>query len=390
MLPVLAVPEISATSPTLVEIMRACPLRAGLSKANGSSAFTLGSPKAWLGIAYHKVLEKIVACDFAQETLEAAVERLWNRAISTEAARAETHALNRRFGPPITWPGYYLAYASVLLRARELCVGPGGPVKREITAQQAPSGSLREHEFVGFGGRLIGKPDVIRDDEVVDYKSGSIFENDEASHGDVIKAIYVRQLRIYGYLAKQALGRWPSRGILLPLAGPGVDVELEPSECTRESEEAVTLLDSYNAKVRAGADATQLGSPSPSACEWCPYKLLCPVFWRTASAEWSGKLDGAAIEGALAQTPRLIHGGASAAISIEIQSGSEARRRAEISPLNLAVHSVATLSAGERIRIVGLRARPDGSLVPTQRTVLMRVVDIPRVAASGESGTAGS
>jgi hypothetical protein len=36
--------------------------------------------------------------------------------------------------------------------------------------------------------------------------------------------------------------------------------------------------------------------------------------------------------------------------------------------------------AGERVRVVGLRARPDGILIPTQRTVLARLVDLPRIA----------
>ena len=59
-MPMLELPEIRATSPTLAETMRACLLRAGLSKASGSSNFVLGNPKAWLGTAYHEVLEKIV------------------------------------------------------------------------------------------------------------------------------------------------------------------------------------------------------------------------------------------------------------------------------------------------------------------------------------------
>src|SRR3990172_4139080 len=60
--------QIRATSPTLAETMRACLLRAGLSKATASSKFVLGNPKAWLGTAYHEVLEKIVEVDLGQET----------------------------------------------------------------------------------------------------------------------------------------------------------------------------------------------------------------------------------------------------------------------------------------------------------------------------------
>jgi len=120
----LELPQIHATSPTLAETMRACFLRAGLSRATGSSRFVLGNPKAWLGTAYHEVLEKIVEVDLDQETLDAAVERLWNQAIATQQQRADVHALDRRFGSPTAWPGYHVARASVVLRAQELSAAP--------------------------------------------------------------------------------------------------------------------------------------------------------------------------------------------------------------------------------------------------------------------------
>jgi hypothetical protein len=74
--------QISAASPTLAESMRACLLRAGLSKATRSSTFVLGNPKAWLGTAYHEVLEKIVEVDLGPEPLDAAVERHWAQTIA--------------------------------------------------------------------------------------------------------------------------------------------------------------------------------------------------------------------------------------------------------------------------------------------------------------------
>jgi len=121
--PNLELPETRATSPTLAETMRACLLRAGLSKASGSSNFVLGKPKAWLGTACHEVLEKIVETDLSQESLDGAVERLWDLAIAAQQHRADAHVLDRRFGSPTTWPGYHVARASVLFRAGVLSVG---------------------------------------------------------------------------------------------------------------------------------------------------------------------------------------------------------------------------------------------------------------------------
>jgi hypothetical protein len=382
--PPLELPEIRATSPTLAESMRACLLRAGLFKATGSSNFVLGNPKAWLGTAYHKVLERIVEINLGQESLEDAVDRLWNEAIVAQQNRVNVHVLDHRFGAPTTWPGYHVARASALIRAGELIGGPPSPGVATDTKQASgagPAGTIREQEFTAFGGRLVGRPDVIRANEVVDYKSGAILEHDAATQTDVAKAAYVRQLRIYGYLVKQKFGWWPQRGVLLPLGGAGVEVELDPSDCKRAASEAVALLDDYNEKVHAGAAPKDFASPSPHACRWCAYKLLCPSFWQAASPDWSGHLDGAAVEGPLVGAPTETHAGAARAITVDAQAGSEARCRAQIAPLSPTTHpTVMTVVASERVRLVGLRARPDGVLVPTQRTVIARVDNLPPIA----------
>jgi RecB family exonuclease len=369
--------------------MRACLLRAGLSKAIGSSRFALGNPKAWLGTAYHEVLEKIVEVDLEREPLDAAVERLWNQAIITQQQRADVHALDCRFSSATTWPGYHVARASVLLRARDLAAGlvPAVAQATKQASVAALGGGIREQEFSACGGKLLGRPDVIRASEVVDYKSGAILDRDDATQNDVVKAAFVRQLRIYGYLVKQKLGWWPLRGVLIPLAGGAVEVGLEPSECEREAIEAVALLDAYNEKVRGDAACEDFASPSPQGCKWCPYKILCPSFWRAASPAWSGQLDGAAVEGVLADAPGVIHGGAARAVALDIQAGSEARRRAQIAPLNPAAHPVVTtLAMGERVRLIGLRAWAHGVLVPGVRTVSFRLADVPTVRVLGEGG----
>jgi hypothetical protein len=360
--------------------MRACLLRAGLTKARGISNWVLGNPKAWLGTAYHEVLEKIAQAELEQETLEAAVDRLWNQAITALQRRVDGHTLNRRYGEATRWPGYHVARASVMLRAGEL-IGERGPALERISKQASSTVSpatLREQEFTAFGGRLRGRPDVIRAQQVLDYKSGAVLEHDPAAHADVVKLVYVRQLRIYGYLVKQNLGWWPRRGVLLPLGGAQVEVELDPAECERDANEAIALLEAYDARLRAGTVTGGFASPSPEACRWCPYKLICPPFWQASTPEWSGQLDGAALEGVLAEDPMVSHAGAAMAIAIDVEAGSENLRRVQVAPLNSDTHaSVTSLLAGERVRLVGLRTRPDGVLAPTARTVVARVDDLP-------------
>ena len=362
--------------------MRTCLLQAGLSKSSGSSAFVLGNPKAWLGTAYHEVLEKIVEVDLRHESIEEAVERLWNQAIAFQQRRVGAHPLNRRFGVPESWRGYYLARASVLLRAQELA-DVSVLSQSRISTEASSLGSMptiREQEFTAFDGRLVGRPDVVGAGEVIDYKSGAIIEHDVETETDVVKVTYVRQLRIYGYLVKQKLGWWPRRGRLLPLGGAGVEVVLEPLECEREANEAIALLESYQRTLSAAMAPEQLASPSAEACRWCPYKLVCSSFWKSSTPSWSGQLDGAAIEGFVIEQPTVIHAGAARSVAVNVQAGSETPRGVQIAPLNPAMHpAVALLGAGDRVRVVGLRARPDGVLTPTQRTVLSRVSDLPDI-----------
>jgi hypothetical protein len=376
------VEEIGSTSPTLAEVMRSCFLRAGLTRAKGGDDYVLGNPKGWLGTAYHEVLERVATRPRTSEDLGAVVEALWNEAVGAQLERARGHALDARFGEPRAWPGYYLARAAVELRAREMSgnapLVPGG-------AQAQPSETIREHRFSSFAGKLVGRPDVVRRNEIVDYKSGSVLEVDETTQCEVVKASFIRQLRIYGFLVHETLGWWPTRGILLPFVGPATSVELNPSECEKEARRAVEILDTFNDAVRARRDPIDLASPSPENCRWCSQKLLCPAFWNACSPKWSVELGGDAVEGVIAEPVRSIHGGAAWAVSVDVELGTRPRGRIEIAPLNASVHPLVTaLKAGDRVRLAGLRVRSDGKPVPTMRTVLSRVSDLPEILVGPE------
>lgn len=172
------------------------------------------------------------------------------------------------------------------------------------------------------------------------------------------------------------------------IAGAGVEVPLDPSDCTREAAEAVAVLDDYNAKVTTCPTPEQLAAPSPSTCKWCSFKLLCAPFWSAVGPDWSGQLDGAVVEGVVRESPRAIHGGAAVSLAIDVQNGSEEVRQVQLAPLNPKVHSaIGAITAGDRVRLVGLRARPDGSLVPTPRTVLARIEDLPAVTLAASMPT---
>lgn len=222
---------IEAVSPTLAEVLRLCKLRAGLSRAANANKYILGNPKAWLGTAYHAVMEAVGAGQV--DGIEERVRRLWEASVHLEYERARGHHLDKRFGPPGSWPGYHIVAAMALIRAKELArVGNQSECSERA---RMPIVALRVKKFSAANGRIMGYPDIVRPCEVVDFRSGDIFEDESQEQ---FKHSYVRQLRIYGLLVRESLGWWPHRGVLLPIIGSPVMLDLEPRSCEKEAAEA--------------------------------------------------------------------------------------------------------------------------------------------------------
>jgi hypothetical protein len=280
--------------------------------------------------------------------------------------------LNKRFADPEHWPGYHLVRAFTLLRAEEALITQ--------SPERAPAGSagrmIREKEFVAMNGKLIGKPDVIIGNEIRDYKSGRIYE--EAPDGTLtVKESYVRQLRLYGRLVEEHLGLRPTKGVLLPMQGAAVEVALDQQTCAAESEEAVGLLDTYNARRQTAAAASDLATPSPQTCRWCQYKALCPPFWENVNEAWTAELGSACVRGTLDGPPQLIHNEKAFALKVMNTSGST-NVPLTIAPLARTVHAnVALWQSGDAVRVINLFRRNDGQLAPTPATVCLRERDCP-------------
>jgi hypothetical protein len=367
----LELPLIPATSPSLVESMRACLLRAGMSKTPGIWAYVLSNPKAWLGTAYHSVLKRLPELSGAEGPSR--LQELWQQEIGRLEQQASGHPLNRRYGAGTSWRGYYLVLETLKIRAANLA-----PAQRVQIGNSAAQ-TFREEDIVGFGGKLKGKPDLGRGDEIIDFKTGNIYEvADEEDTSPALKQAYVRQLRLYAYLIHEATGRWPRRGLLYPIAGPPVEIDVDPPACVQEATEAVALLDRYNALAAQASDPAALASPSPDACRWCPFKMLCPAFWGSVGEGWA--LDGDAVTGALLAPPQPIHGEAGFSLSIAVDGGTVPHAAITLAPLPAAVHpNLAGLTAGSRVRVTGLSRRVSGAIFPTIRSVAFAEDQLPAI-----------
>ena len=358
-------PVLKSVSPTLAELLRLCKLRAALSRATEVDAFVLGSPKAWLGTAYHEVLAKVaeIIGDGNAEGIEVRLREAWSVEVQKCEGVANSHPLNHRFGSPAKWPGFHLVYSTLRLRVRGLAAS--GEARTGARSAGSVPTERREKFFRALDDKLTGRLDLMRGDEIVDFKTGSVEETLEGGETQ-IRSAYARQLRIYAFLVHSATGEWPKRGILLPLSGPEVVVDLDPAECEREATEAVRLLDEYNDAVRAAKNAMDIATPSPEACLWCQYKPLCPAIWENVSPTWRGRLESEIVEGTLEADPSEVRRGAAVSLVVNVDRASVDQRRVVISPLAAKFHApLKDLKTGTRVRVTGLRERADGSLVPT-------------------------
>lgn len=366
---------ISAVSPSLAETLRDCALRAALSRISEIRCFILGNPKAWLGTAYHDVLEKLWSPSYETLSDEELIEHLWRKAIDSLQKQARSHSLNKRFAEAVKWPGYYLAYACVQIRAQQALTEQ----PRRETISRSPSnstGTIREQDLSAMDGKLIGKPDVVSGNEVRDYKSGNIYQ--EAPDGvQIVKHSYVRQLRLYGHLVHETRGYCPNKGKLLPMLGEAVEIELDPEMCAAEAVEAVNLLDSFNAQLAQATEPNELATPSPSVCRWCQYKVLCNAFWNNVHEGWAEELGSSVVCGVLTDAPVFIHHGSAFSLSIRVTSGTTASSVVTISPLDSTVNDLSNYQKGDVVRVVNLYKRHDGQLAPTSSTLCLQDSEFP-------------
>jgi CRISPR/Cas system-associated exonuclease Cas4 (RecB family) len=220
---------------------------------------------AAIGTACHRVLQRLVEERWRDgDRLDEQVEVAW----CEEAAKAREEAVASAL------PGEPLARARLKKAARALA---------EILAQAGEDAQLVcEERASALSGKLVGQPDlVVRSSTshwVVDYKSGSARDaaGDPREH-------YITQVQLYCVLEHERTGLWPSKGVVLPLRGQRVDVEVDPERCVATARAAVAALDAYNER----APEPQPARPSAEHCRWCQGLARCDSVWTQADPEWA-------------------------------------------------------------------------------------------------------
>jgi hypothetical protein len=138
-------------------------------------------------------------------------------------------------------------------------------------------------------GLIKGKPDLVEKRNgkwvLLDYKSGSVHEEDEESGRQQIKDDYRLQLQLYAYLIREAKGICVSKALLRTLDGVEHEVAVDEASVQLAGTEARLLLSEFNSGVKGHEDPFDLAKPMPNirdqkifGCAGCQFRPLCPSY----------------------------------------------------------------------------------------------------------------
>jgi hypothetical protein len=359
--------------------MRLCALRAALAATPDANNWVLHEPRAWLGTAFHKLIEAMRSGATTADS-----ERIWNAAIAEAVAAARGHALDRRYLAPERWPSYYL------VRQRAFALAGKVSASRRPEELHARAAQLREEtrrsperRFEARDGRLVGRPDYYDGHTLTEYKS-SLPDVAWAGAAEIMDG-FRRQVRLYAVIIAEVFGKWPTNGRVIAASGQVIEVNIDPIACNAEANAALAALDALNSALTNEKTAEDLANPSASACSSCPFQILCPAFWRHLGLPEMNDLTDAALEGVLERLESGPDGDLyTAYITAQSTSGHLNSQQAVV--LRASVHGeLAPSNVGSSCRLVGGRARPDGRLGADLSTIVFAVPNLPRLETALET-----
>jgi hypothetical protein len=269
--------------------MRLCALRGAFAMSTGAEGFVLHDPRAWLGIAFHKVMEVATRPGATDETIQQA----WAASVKESATAAALHPLDARYASPERWPNYFL------VRQRAFSSAQRAIESRASGYSKSPQsgGGAAERLLLARGGRLAGRPDRFDGQVLTEYKS-SLPDVTWIGANDVLEG-YRRQLRLYAVIIAETYGRWPLKGRIVAASGQTMEVDLEPAACEAEADEALVALESLDRGLAAHSSPDTFAHPGNEACGTCPFKAICPAFWPWLAAAGSSGLPDTSAAGEL-------------------------------------------------------------------------------------------
>ena len=284
--------QLERISPSKYCSLKRCALKE-IWSANRVPVLLPSSPMAKFGTAIHKMLELV---NQGNVTHQKELDGIWERIIGLIEKEMLEQEFEKHFVPLKKLVRNYegrrrmaFALANKILKTKGFGGGgkSGASVESEVWVESK-------------NGKLGGKIDLIlhsqSGDEITDYKTGKILEND--AEDSPVKQEYQTQLFLYAAIYFEARGVWPQKLTLVGLDGTVHEVPFKREVCKKISDEAKALLDEINHKLREGYDIEELANPLAETCHYCGYRPSCKSYWqkRNDGGNWPIDIAGNVVQ----------------------------------------------------------------------------------------------
>lgn len=277
--------------PSMVEIVRSCPLRSCFDASPGYER-RMDYP-ARVGTAFHRTLQS-----FYEKGLPIDREKAVNEArkrFEQELQRQETDARSRPRESALPHDTIRVdrAVESLILEAiRFMNLGYVPPSPHNVfsdssqfdvvfdkTSSNAPGSPVEVEVPVRsndgyFQGRI---------DRVEHTDEGTVIYDFKSALRDDLPGRYQRQIQLYSLMWRDTRNEWPTAGyVVYPLTGKSYQVAIDPDLCQSITDESAELVD----RMQKEPVFSRLALPGDT-CTVCEYRPWCNPFWAWQADEKS-------------------------------------------------------------------------------------------------------
>lgn len=281
----------SPFGPSIVEIVRSCPLRSCFDASPGYER-RMDFP-ARIGTAFHRTLQSFYEKGLPNDQ-ETAVKEARER-FENELHHQEIDAIARprEKSLPRDTTRVDRAIEAILLEAIRY-VELGLTPTSFIHSDPNEPGKNSTHEMPRIDSDSVPMEVEVpvrskdglfqgRIDRVEHTSDGTVIYDFKSALRDDLPGRYQRQIQLYSLMWHETRGDWPISGfVVYPLAGKAYSVSVDPELCIKIAQESTTIIEN----LQKEHSLTRLAIPGDT-CTVCEYRPWCKPFWAWQSEEKS-------------------------------------------------------------------------------------------------------
>jgi hypothetical protein len=281
-------------SPSALTTFKVCQLRLAFQRDAQMRVWSRRSTTAALGTVAHRLTELTLSGAAPPPAQRRAwlIEQ-WEALLHTEWVGIQREWPGRTVEAPKHWPGEAATRVRLIRRLQALEVEaraiPAGAVPSTGGDWTLPIGSADarppalpwiERKLYDEARGVFGQPDRVEEVDgvlrVVDLKSGVRQEE--------MTTTQLQQLLLYAHLVEVSAGRLPQQVVVQDVKGNEQARPVSSVAVAAVVEEAVSARDRFNSLASSGLPA----NPSPEACGYCPFRVVCADYWDARGDDWPG------------------------------------------------------------------------------------------------------